>query len=91
MTLAAYPDRPTHRCATGCRHAPMPEKPVGGRCAFPNGRRSGGLCGRESVAVYINPKARPRCTYRCADHDSDVIVEEAAKLGFRRFPVGGQA
>lgn len=86
MTMAAYPDRPTHRCEPGCRHTPPP---TGGKCAFPSGRRSDGLCGRDPVAVYVNPRARPRCTYRCAWHDSDVIVEEAARLGFRRLPVGG--
>lgn len=85
MTMAA---RITTGPASPCpprQHRHDPVKRTG--CAFPDGRRASGLCGREPVAVYVNPYARVLNTYRCADHDSAVIVEAAAELGFRRVAI----
>ena len=72
------------RAPSGCRHQ---QPATGGRCAFPSGRRPDGLCGREAVAVYVNPAAAVRSTYRCAVHDRDVAVEAAAAQGFTRIAV----
>jgi hypothetical protein len=69
-------------CAPGYhRHDPQP---VGGRCAFPDARKPSGLCGRDPVALYVNPFAKVLNTYRCALHDRPIVHEAAAAQGFRR-------
>ena len=89
MTMAARVAPAAHVCpSTPHRHDPTPS---GGRCAFPDSRRSDGLCGREPVAVYVNPKAKVRNTYRCQAHDQDVVVEAAARDGFRRIALRSRA
>lgn len=60
---------------------------TGGRCAFPAEKRPGGICGRAPVAVYVNPDATPRNTFRCRSHDRDVVVAEAARMGWTRQAV----
>ena len=73
-------------------HAPVripqnPPPPAAG-CAFPDGRRADGLCGREPVAVYVNPFTRALNTLRCERHDRDGRVHAAAAdRGFRRIPL----
>lgn len=57
---------------------------VGGRCAFPDARKPSGLCGRDPVALYVNPFASVLNTYRCDRHDRDVVHEAAEAQGFRR-------
>lgn len=66
-----------------------PYPPTGGRCAFYSSGRPGDICGRQPVAVYVNPRAKVRRTYRCSFHDRDVAVAEAARLGFVRQAVEG--
>lgn len=61
--------------------------PTGGRCAFPDERRPSGLCGRDPVALYVNPFAAVLNTYRCDRHDKAVVVEAAAEMGFQRIEV----
>ena len=87
MTMAVNFDRPTHRCGQGCRHDPMPLPMTGGRCAYYSPGRPGQICGRESVAVYINERAKVRCTYRCEVHDRSIAQAEAAAEGYTRQPV----
>ena len=91
MTMAVNFDRPTHRCGQGCRHDPLPAPRTGGRCAFPDKRHTSGLCDEAAVALYVNPRATVRNTYRCARHDRDVVVEAAARDGFRRVALGARS
>jgi hypothetical protein len=74
-----------HVCPpSGCQHQ---QPPTGGKCAFFSPGRPGSICGRDSVAVYVNPDAPVRSTYRCARHDRDVAVAAARDLGFERLEV----
>lgn len=84
MTAPALIER-RPRCHPGIHTHEQP--PTGGRCAFPSGRRADGLCGREAVAVYVNPAAPVRNTYRCRTHDRDVAVAAAERAGFVRQAV----
>lgn len=74
-----------HRPPCGVERHDHPVPPTGGRCAFPVAPDR--LCGRPAAAVYVNERAWPRNTYRCARHDRDVVVAAAADLGFRRMAV----
>lgn len=67
------------------------EPPARTGCAFPDARRANGLCGREPVAVYTNRWVTPMNSLRCDRHDSAVIVEAAAALGFRRVALETKA
>ena len=79
-------------CPSGLHtHAPLPERPTGGRCAFYSEGRPGKICGRTPVAVYVNADAKVRNTFRCRAHDREVNRAEAERQGFRRLPVGGDA
>lgn len=69
-------------------HEPLPDRPVGGRCAYYSPGRPGDICGRTPAAVYISPTAKVRSTYRCSVHDREVNRAEAERQGFRRLPVG---
>lgn len=72
MGIACHPGYHTHTSPS----------PTG--CAFPDARKPSGLCGRDPVAVYVNPYAKVLNTYRCDRHDRSVVVEAAAEMGFVR-------
>ena len=86
MTMAAQVTPGSHApCAPGAHRHDVP--PQGGKCAFYSPGRPGDICGRTSVAVYVNPRAKVRHTFRCALHDSMVAQAEAAAQGYRREAV----
>lgn len=85
MTMAVHTERRAVCPPTAHRH-PVPA--TGGRCAFHSPGRPGDICGRDPVALYVNPAAKVRNTYRCAFHDRDVARDEAARQGFVRMEVG---
>lgn len=88
MTMAARITPGSHApCTSRAHRHDVP--PIGGRCAFYSPGRPGGICGREPVAVYVNPNAKVLNTYRCRDHDSAIVVAEAARQGFRRVALRG--
>lgn len=86
MSMAAHV-RPGPRtpCSPGPHQHDVP--PTGGRCAYYSPGRPGDICGRQPVAVYVNPAAKVRSTYRCASHDREVNRAEAARQGFARQAV----
>lgn len=88
MTMAARPAAAPRCPSTFHVHAPAP---AGGRCAYFEPNRPGQICGRQPVAVYVNADAKVRNTFRCRAHDREVNRAEAARQGFRRLPVGGDA
>lgn len=68
------------------RHThPLPA--TGARCAYHSPGRPGDICGRAPVAVYVNPRAKVRSTYRCATHDQGVNRAAAAEQGYLRQEV----
>lgn len=70
------------------RHTPTPQ---GGRCAFPDARKPSGLCGRDPVAVYVNPFAKVLNQPRCDRHDNPTVHEAAEAQGFRRVALESKA
>lgn len=86
MSMAARITPGSHApCAPGPhRHEPVKR---GGACAYWSPGRPGDICGREAVAVYINPDAPVRNTYRCSVHDREVSRRAAAEAGYRREAV----
>jgi len=86
MTMAAQVTPGTHAPCPPSQHRHEPVK-RGGRCAYWSPGRPDNICGRTSVAVYVNDAVTPPMTYRCESHDQEVNRAEAARLGFVRQAV----
>lgn len=88
MSMAA-PIRPGPRtpCVTTTHTHHVP--PTGGRCARWSPGRPGQMCGRPGTVLYVNAAATPRHQWRCARHDGEIVVVEAARMGWG--PPGGAA